>query len=89
MDYFNKLTKEQMEYLIQDTAGEFGNLQALTTSLNASKGSRLAYEWESVGYKGESLNSDYVGWLKRRQSVILENMQNRVNDFLQLNNTGQ
>lgn len=62
-----------------------GNLQPLPSSLNSSKGAQLG--WDS-GYKGQSINIDYLAALNRRQADIQAAVDVQIRAYLRANKAG-
>lgn len=85
LDGFNKLTREQMTAIIQDTM-DLGNLQPLPKSLNASKGSRIGIEWEVA--KGGPLDPVYVANLREYQSTMRALIETQIAAYRRANRAG-
>ncbi|MDO5290731.1 MAG: hypothetical protein Q4F13_14025 [Pseudomonadota bacterium] len=79
---FRQLTRDQMAAILQDQMN-FGNLQPLPASLNASKGPRLAGNWRS--FRGQELDVDYLRVLENLQDNIRSQIERQINIFLQAN----
>jgi len=84
LDGFDRLTREQMENLIQDRNGDIDNLMALPLSLNISKNDRLAHEWEATGFESgtRALDEGYVRWLAQRQQGVLARAERLIAEYL-------
>lgn len=81
MPGFNTLTKSQMTNIIQDTAGELGNLQPLPKTFNSSTGSST--NWTE--YKGQALDSGYAGTLERTQRDVRLRILDQIKTYQQQN----
>lgn len=77
---FDKLTKTQMESILQDTIG-VGNLQPLPAGLNQSKGAKL--NWST--FKNQNINPVYAADLETLQRQIRLDIERQIATYQRFN----